>query len=443
MKNLIRLLALLAFAGFLFTACQGPEGPAGLNGKDGANGLNGKDGNNGLDGKDGTNGTNGTNGLNGKDANSSCLTCHTTANWTAKTAEYRLSKHFKGNTSARNTRYCAKCHTHDGFLEVTGADKYAISNDMPNAVRINCQTCHAHSAFDFTDTLHEILRTTAPVFLNYNNNKVATDFGKTNNLCTNCHQIRGVTSVNYTDSTGAIKTFNQLPFFPFVAGQDDQAPVKYQVGQSFSVHDGNQSNLFAGVNGYEYAGKTYTRTWKHSSFSCTDCHMNEYDATTKTGGHTLLPNEDVCEKCHQDDRLTPVRLLIDAKRIELADLLVARKVFKKTTNSTTGAVSYSAVQTHDFYGTLFPGVESTTLYATALASGNTVSPTTGLVIYGSKVTMAADKDFATRIGREWKYGELGAAYNYAFINSELSMGVHNPKYALDLLQNSIEWIRAN
>ncbi len=423
MKSLIRLLTLSAFAAFMFTACEGPMGPAG---KDGANGTNGKD------------------GLNGKDANSFCVTCHNTANWAAKDAEYRLSKHFTGTTSARNTKYCARCHTHNGFEEVVGNGKTVVANDIPTAVRINCKTCHAHGAFDFAeDTMAQILTTTTPVPLVYDNGTKTTDYGKINNLCATCHQIRGVTSVNWTDSLGAVKTFNQLPFFPFnKAGQDDKAEVKYQVGQSLSVHDGNQANLFAGMNAYEYAGQTYTRTWKHSAFSCTDCHMNEYNATTKTGGHSLLVNEEACTACHGGDKITPVQALIDAKRIEMAELLVARKVFKKTTN-TSGVVSYSAVQSHDFYGTLFPTTESTTKFATALASNPTVSPTTGLVIPGNKVTMAVDKDFALRIGRPWKYGELGAAYNYAYINSELSLGAHNPVYALQLLQKSIDWLKAN
>ena len=55
----------------------------------------------------------------------------------------------------------------------------------------------------------------------------------------------------------------------------------------------------------------------------------------------------------------------------------------------------------------------------------------------------ADTDYKNRIGRTWTMGELGAAYNYGFINSELSKGVHNPTYALQLLQNSIDWLSAH
>jgi hypothetical protein len=172
--------------------------------------------------------------------------------------------------------------------------------------------------------------------------------------------------------------------------------------------------------------------------------MNQYNATTKTGGHSLIVNKDACTTCHSgSDKLTPIQTTIEAKRIELAELLTTRKVFKKTTNS-SGVVSYAALPSHDFLGTLFPTTNTApTTYATALASANTVDPKTGLVVYANNVTMATDADWANRIGREWRYGELGAAYNYAYINSELSKGVHNPTYALQLLQNSIDWLKAN
>lgn len=404
----------------------------------------------GLTGDTGPGGTNGTNGI---DANGSCIGCHNTAVMDAKKEQYKLSKHYYGTTStSRNTKFCARCHTSDGFQEILGDGKFVVNNDIPSATRISCETCHKMSAFDFTgDTATYILRNTAPVPLNYFevptasnffNNIKTQDFGKINNLCCTCHQIRGATSINYTDSLGKVLPFNQLPFFPLDNTVDVNTPVKYQVGQSFSVHDGNQSNLFSGINGYEYPGKTYIRTWQHSTNDCTDCHMNEYDATTQTGGHTLKPNLAKCMACHGTDKLTPIQNSITAKLVELGEELSKKKIFKRTVNATTGAVSYGAVQSHDFYGTLFPTTASTKKFGTALASANTVSPTSGLVIYGNTVTMVVDKDFALRIGREWKYGELGAAYNYGYISSELSLGVHNYKYALTILQNSIDYLKS-
>jgi hypothetical protein len=415
----MKRFGVMILAAAALSACEGPMGPPGEDGVDG------------LDGKDGVN------------ANVVCLTCHVNSNMAAKTMQYEVSAHFSGTSSSRNTKYCARCHTNEGFIEITSQDKYVVSNDIPNATRIGCETCHKHSSFDFgPDPNTSVLRTSAPVYLNYNRNAFATDFGMVNNLCVTCHQIRGVTSERYTDSLGVVKAFNQLPFFPFAALKDDNAPVNYQVGQSFSVHDGNQSNLFKGINGYEYNTQTYTRIWQHSANTCTTCHMNQYDPVAKVGGHTLKPNENACENCHTDDHIAPTQAKIDAKRIELAELLVARKVFRKSVNS-SGVASYSAVNTHDFYGRLFAPTQTNTIYATALTSANTVSPTNGLVIYGNSVTLGTDASWATRIGRPWKMGELGAAYNYGYINSELSMGVHNPVYAMQLLQKSIDWLKAN
>ena len=403
----------------------------------------------GPPGKDGTNGTNGATGAAGKDANSTCLTCHTTAYMQAKQDQYQLSKHFYGNTSTtRFTKYCARCHTNEGFQEITSQKKFFVNNDIPNATRITCETCHKMSSFEFgTDNGPLILTTTDPIYLNYFNNSKTQDFGKVNNLCCTCHQIRGVTNVNYTDANGKVQTFNQLPYFPLDASKQNST-VKYQVGTSFSVHDGNQSNLFTGINGYEFSGKTYTRTWKHSTNDCTDCHMNTWDATTKTGGHSLIVNKAACTTCHSGaDKLTPIQTEIDGLRVQLGEELVKKKLFKKTTNATTGAISYSAVPSHDFYGTLFPTTQSTTLFATALVAANTINPgptpsSNGIVTYANNVTMAVDNDWALRIGREWKYGELGAAYNYGYINSELSKGLHNPTYARQILQTSIDFLKS-
>ncbi len=441
-KNLLAIgIGILLLGASIITSCSkegpiGPTGPAGTNGTNGTNGVNG------------INGVDGTNGLDGKDANSSCLVCHTVANFDAKIDEYHLSKHYTGTSSNRFTKFCARCHTHDGFVEITSDQQFVVTNDIPNAVRINCKTCHTHTGFDFSgDTVSQILRTTSPIYLNYNKNLTATDFGKINNLCVTCHQIRGATSLVYSDTTLTPKVlnkaFDQLPYFPF-ANTNDNDTVQYRVGRSFSVHDGNQSNLFAGINGYEYAGKVYTRSWKHSDASCTDCHMNTYDPIAKVGGHSLKANTAVCTTCHSGaDKITPVQSLITAKLTELGELLTTRKIFKKTVNATTGAISYAAEATHDFNGKLYPTTQTAGDKFATSASNNTVSPTTGLVIYGNMLKYAADADYTFRIGRPWKYGELGAAYNYGFINSELSKGVHNPTYALQLLQNSIDWVNAH
>ena len=120
LKNVTRLL-FSAFVIACFTSSCVKEGPMGLTGT----------------------------GVDGKDANSSCLTCHATKIMDAMEAEYKLSKHFSGTTSARNGKYCARCHTAEGFKEITDNGKFVVANDITTATRINCATCHKHSAFNF------------------------------------------------------------------------------------------------------------------------------------------------------------------------------------------------------------------------------------------------------------------------------------------------------
>jgi hypothetical protein len=427
MKNLRKVIlaagTLVVVGSLMITSCakDGAQGPAG------ATGPTGKD------------------GTNGKDANSSCLVCHTTANFDAKLAEYKFSKHFMGNTSARNGKFCAKCHTHEGFLQIQTSGQFTTAGDMPFATRINCATCHAHSGFNFSDTLAEILTNSKPVWLDFDKGQKATDYGKLNNLCASCHQVRCATALVYSDTTLTPDVINAkydaVPYFPFNNSSDNDE-VNFMLSRTFRVHDGNQSNLNAGINGYEFKGQTYTRVWKHSDFSCTDCHMNTFNPADSTGGHTLHVNKAECTTCHGDPyKMEDVQAAITIKLNELRDLLVARKLFKKTTSS-SGVVSYNALETHDFNGKLFLTTQSEEKFASAVNT-NSVNMTTGVVGYSQMLKYAKDTDYANRLGRPMKWGELGAGYNYFYIFQELSIGVHNPVYARQLLQNSIDWLNAN
>jgi hypothetical protein len=252
--------------------------------------------------------------------------------------------------------------------------------------------------------------------------------------------------------------------------------VDFKVGQSVAVHDGNQSNLFKGINGFEYPGKTYTRTWKHSDWACTDCHMNEVgtgmnknypnsDGTTgkitTVGGHTLVPNEEKCKACHTSDHLVATENAINGLLVQLANKLVAKKLFKPALDSKTGAVipfdpatetgTPSAFPAQDFYGTLLPATADANKYGLALATANYTTSGSLNVNYVSTVTMRTDatkfgsnsvSDAPYRKGSKWTYGELGAAYNFGFIMSELSKGIHNPTYAQQILQTSIDYLNS-
>lgn len=454
MKRLLVLLVAAYGAIGLLAGCMAQDGIQGPPGKDG------------TDGKDGAN------------AVTSCLKCHTDSNFNQKTLEYNFSKHYLGTTSARNSRFCVRCHTNEGFQEITWDDKPWGRAEIPNSTRIACQTCHKMTGFDFpSDTVNAILRKTDPVILNYLNQfdlvdwktKQTRDFAqgtsKVNNLCATCHQIRGSTSFEYsvTDSLGKVTTkpFAQMAYFPLgtaILPGDTATEAKgnlkkptdsvaYMAGRSFSVHDGNQTNLFYGTYGYDFGNPITLEKRHHAKDDCTVCHMNEWDPVDTTGGHSLRVNlkEKACVACHNlEDTIVTTQTNIKAMLTELGDLMVARKMAKKTTNATTGVVSYSFLNTHDFNGKLYSKnlADSAVLYA-SLVSANKVDTATSVVKYINMMVQTKDADIKSRIGRKWLYGELGAAYNFGFINSELSFGIHNDEYARKLLQASIDWLKAH
>jgi predicted small secreted protein len=434
-------------------------------------GCNAKDG---LQGPPGQDGKDGMNGMNGAAALTSCLKCHTDSLFNQKTMEYNLSKHFLGTTSARNSRFCVRCHTNEGFQEVVWDDQPWGRAEIPNSTRIACQTCHKHAGFDFqSDTIANILRTSQPVIVNYLNQATLNgwvttktkDFtqpkSRVNNLCINCHQIRGATSYEYTDTAAGklvTKPFTQLAYFPLgtaILPGDTATEAKgnlkkptdsvaYMAGRSFSVHDGNQSSLFYGIYGYDFSTPITIAKRYHEKDACSDCHMNEWNAKTKTGGHSMImnPEEKACVACHNlKDTVPLTQKNITAKINELGEAMVKRKMAKKSINATTGIVSYTLLTTHDFYGKLYSNnpADSAVLYA-GLTNANKVDTATAVIKYTNMVTYAKDADLKNRIGRKWTYGELGAAYNFGFINSEFSKGAHNDEYARKLLQASIDWL---
>jgi hypothetical protein len=445
-KSLLKISLLLLSLMVFFASCV-KEGPMGLSGEDGKDGVAGAD---------------------GKDANATCLTCHLETNMKAIEAQYESSD--KGERAGRTGKYCAKCHTTEGFEETLTQGTFFVRNEMLNGTKISCTACHKHSGFDFgTDPIAKILRTTAPVYLNHDNYNLttnayvatkATDYGSVNNLCGTCHQNRATTVETYTDPNNPVKPvttgvkFTQQSYFPIAnSGTITQNTlVKFRTGTNFSIHESSpQSDNLLSKGGYEYAGKTYTRKTSHTTSKCTDCHFNKYDATTSTGGHTLRVNlkDPACVTCHDLSTKIPQTLTtINAKLIELGDLLAAKKIFKKTSSTSASALNgftYSAQPSHDFYGTLLPTTNSApATYALTLSSKNLPSTTTGLLVYNSEVTWAADTDFANRIGREWTYGELGAAYNFNYVNqiaTPANRGLHNTIYALELLQSSIDYLK--
>jgi hypothetical protein len=246
-KFIYSFFTLLAF---LFVASC--DGPAGLNGEDGVDGADG------MDGADGT---------------AICVTCHNATTMEMVAEEWEESVHGMGSTVgyAGGRNGCAKCHSHEGFVETqhTGMDTTAAN--IPIATVIQCNTCHDfHESLDFeNDGMDYALRTTSPVTLMADNSVVA-DVGGNGNLCVNCHQPRR-------------------------AAPEDDGTGNFTITSShWGPHHGPQGTFLIGFGAYEF-GSAYSSSTDHTEVGCAGCHMHG-DPTN----HTFEPQLEACQVCHTD-----------------------------------------------------------------------------------------------------------------------------------------------
>jgi hypothetical protein len=324
-----------------------------------------------------------------------CGTCHTpgqdTTHFVAgRKYQWAQSKHAKGGDSERNSASCSGCHTTEGFVQRMNGQ--AVTDQyIPSPP--GCFACHSpHARGDFS------LRKATPVTIGSNIAGVpdATfDYGA-GNLCVQCHQTR-----------------------PMTPKMDANAP-----GDSIAIttsrwysHYGIQGQMLMGDGGFKFPGYTYTGNGSHTGSTtvkqegCPTCHMAEQVyppnlGTGKGGGHTMnigFEGEGAGESfvltgckqsgCHASSITSPdykgVQTAVQANLDTLFTLLAARDWIDTVSTS----ANYGLVK----------------------------------LVGGKRVIKPAVK--------------AGALYNYFFVEHDLSEGVHNSTYALDLLRSSIAELR--
>lgn len=283
---------------FLAPSCvkEGPMGPAG------------------ADGVDGTNGTNGDAGT------VTCLVCHSGTNMAAKKAQFAMSVHSEGAIAvdyAGGRASCARCHSHEGFIQF--AEFGTVAGDITNPTAWKCSTCHGlHESFEGKDYAFRVSGPVKPVAAA--NGEM--DLKGGNNLCATCHQARSAEPG--TDKPG----------------------TTYAMGVRTYPHYSAQSNLLYGNGFAEIPGSVAypaKGTSKHfEQASCVGCHMATF--TAKQGGHSFIPSVDACNKCHGGTAITDynyggIQTDTQAKLDQLREKLLTLGVITKTT--VDGVDSYS------------------------------------------------------------------------------------------------------
>jgi len=325
-------------------------------------------------------------GLEGFAPGIQCASCHsadsdTTYHVAGREAQWALSTHAIGGNVIRNNATCAGCHTTEGFLQRMNGQ--AVT-DQPVPTPPGCFTCHSpHARGNFT------LRDTVPVTLLSNVAGVADaqfNYGK-GNMCVQCHQPRTLaTKMDGTRDTIVITT------------------------NRWYSHYGVQGQMLMGEGGYKFPNATYTGNSVHSSIAgiqqegCPICHMAERVGVPQAGGHTMnifyagtggteTPLLDGCNQtgCHTSPAMTASTVAATQSQIDdslrALRLMLAARGWLDTT-STEDLVKLTGGRL-----VVTPGVKA------------------------------------------------GALFNYFFVAHDLSKGIHNTRFASELLSTSLAALR--
>ena len=378
---LTTMASVFLFAVIMLSSCT-KEGPAGSTGATGPMGSTGTAGTDGLD------------GINGTDGTAGCIECHDgDASLKAKEYQWEISSHNAGNALARSSSAsCSPCHSHQGFIASDGnnpltSDDWVGVNDPINP---NCYTCHnIHQTYTPSD-----LGFTYPDQPNWavtHGKDISIDFGS-GNLCVHCHQSR-----------------KRDP----IVDMTDLSIVYENISSHYGPHYSAQANMMGGFGAYEFDGDANYPTGNGhlaADNTCVSCHMG-FDTSAGTGGHTMKIDvgardelKKSCVQCHTGDVADEYYDAYYAKNF---------KVHAGDDIDTDGISLYAKL------GYLL--ADNAILDIVEDEEGVHFNINRGLDLNG---TLTA------------------ALFNFKFVYSDHSHGMHNPKWVEALLKNTIQAVEA-
>ncbi len=284
---------------------------------------------------------------------------------------------------------CVKCHQAGGVPQFIENDANVA---MPVTSSMQCSTCHNEAAWP---ARYEVTEVTFP------SGKTVGYADPDSNLCIECHQGRA----------------SKVQVDKAIAGKEPDVVAE---GMRFvDAHYLGIGAMWFGTDAqgfYEYDGKTYVGTNPHMAVDgkagCVGCH----------DVHTGAPKEELCKTCHGDVAVDDIRMpssaadyngngdVTEGIRQEyrsLRDALYAEiQAYAKTTAGT--GITYNT----DAYPYWFVD-----------ADGDDKADE----LDGSPIRYST-----------WTPRLLKASFNFHFMRKNPGAGVHNAKYAIQILFDSIE-----
>ena len=286
--------------------------------------------------------------------------------------------------------YCVGCHTATGFVNrLASGQPTTMPPTDTTYVPIDCQTCHEpHGETTPTNNPH-LLRILGSVTMP--DGTVVTNAGE-GALCLECHHNRNGSATN------------QLVKYPL--GQ-----ATWAGGSSFGPHDGPQGDMVEGVNAITY-GLTIPSSAHRQTVTnlCVGCHMQTLSSSDPglllAGGHTFNMSYNV----------TNNNVVSTVDKVD-------------TCNQCHGGITSFNFPVQDYNGDgVIEGVQTEVQHL--LDKLSTLLPNSSGVVDGTVKTSLSVKT-------NWSQAQLKAAYNWQFVSSDGSLGVHNAPFATGILKASI------
>jgi hypothetical protein len=325
-----------------------------------------------------------------------CVACHgaeTKYSVRGDREQYLASGHRTiGHASYANSEGCQGCHTHEGFVERMKKGKVDPKAVVANPSSIGCFTCHSpHETGDFS------LRTAAKVTLT---NGAVFDKGRSN-LCASCHRVVAVTKDEVKPRS--------IPF------------------DFWGAHHGPQADMLAGTNAYEFPGKKYSSSAhaRRSKAECITCHMTQpkqrYALMPTIGGHSFRIGGEV----HEAPKLNNAGCLTSGCHDEMKQV-AGKHLFDSPAEADYDGDGKVEMLQEEVQGLLERIINK---------QGSGLLQTMKEPLYDAKGAFIRSKT-------QYPLEVVAALYNYKFVLEDGSKGIHNSKYAIQLLIDSIKALDA-
>jgi hypothetical protein len=309
--------------------------------------------------------------------------------------------HWNEDDPAEVPPRCAVCHSSSGFRDYIGADGSAVGSvEMAGKIQdpVNCIVCHSTAA-------HELDSVKFP-------SGVELTGTGANSPCMTCHggMGSGVSIANVT---------NGLPEDEPIG---DQAIMGNHYFAAAAVHAGSD-----GGNGFEYQGKTYVGTFTHAPGveTCTSCH-DPHSLRTRRPENA---DTNLCQTCHSNVTGFQEYKTVTMSKVDFDGDGVVESIYDEIEGMKAvllQAMSQYSANVGD--GTMF-GFSGKAFPYSFIDTNKDGQITDDEAIFPNQYKL-----FTPRL--------LKAAYNYMFTVKEPGAYIHNGKYVLQLMFDSIEDLSA-